>query len=143
MSKFATKAQLESLMADMAEKISIPLVAGDIYSTEERVVGIWIDGKPLYQKTIVGVLPNVVTEGTYVLSEPYHDIEDVDTIFIIESFSEDPAPSTYRRRLPYSLNNGNQIKVSISRDQIQYVSAVKTYNGLSVYTTVQYTKTTD
>ena len=25
---------------------------GDNYSTEERVVGTWIDGKPLYQKTI-------------------------------------------------------------------------------------------
>lgn len=28
------------------------VVAGEVYSTEERVVGTWIDGKPLYQKVI-------------------------------------------------------------------------------------------
>ena len=27
---------------------------GNNYSTEERVVGTWIDGKPVYQKTIIG-----------------------------------------------------------------------------------------
>lgn len=29
------------------------VVAGEVYSTEERVVGTWIDGKPIYQKAIV------------------------------------------------------------------------------------------
>ena len=29
------------------------VVAGDVYSTDERVVGTWIDGKPLYQKVLV------------------------------------------------------------------------------------------
>lgn len=29
------------------------VVAGEVYSTEERVVGTWIDGKPLYQKTLI------------------------------------------------------------------------------------------
>ena len=32
------------------------VVAGEVYSTEERVVGTWIDGKPLYQKTVTGAL---------------------------------------------------------------------------------------
>ena len=32
-----------------------PVIAPVIYSTDEREVGVWIDGKPLYQKTIVGV----------------------------------------------------------------------------------------
>lgn len=32
---------------------------GGSYSTEEQVVGTWIDGKPIYQKTInCGTLPN-------------------------------------------------------------------------------------
>lgn len=30
----------------------VPIGMGDIYSTEERQVGVWVDGKPLYQKTI-------------------------------------------------------------------------------------------
>lgn len=29
---------------------------GEVYSTEEQVIGTWIDGKPLYQKVITGVL---------------------------------------------------------------------------------------
>ena len=31
---------------------------GDCYSTEERMIGCWIDGKPLYQKTWVKTVPN-------------------------------------------------------------------------------------
>lgn len=31
------------------------VVAGDVYSTTERVVGTWIDGKPVYEKTFVNV----------------------------------------------------------------------------------------
>lgn len=35
------------------------VVAGEVYSTEEQVVGTWIDGKPVYQKTITGL--NIIT----------------------------------------------------------------------------------
>lgn len=37
------------------------VVAGDVYSTEERVVGTWIDGKPLYQKTYTGTCSQIET----------------------------------------------------------------------------------
>lgn len=30
-------------------------LAGEVYSTEEIRIGTWIDGKPLYKKTFVGV----------------------------------------------------------------------------------------
>lgn len=33
-------------------KKSVPVGLADIYSEEERVVGCWLDGKPLYQRTI-------------------------------------------------------------------------------------------
>lgn len=36
--------------------------AGDVYSTEEQVIGTWIDGKPLYQKTFIGT---VSSDGTF------------------------------------------------------------------------------
>lgn len=32
--------------------------SGVSYSTEEQVVGTWIDGKPLYQKTVIGSFTN-------------------------------------------------------------------------------------
>ena len=38
---------------------SMSITDGNEYSTDEQVVGKWIDGKPVYQKTIdLGVLPN-------------------------------------------------------------------------------------
>ena len=36
------------------------------YSTDEQTIGTWIDGKPLYQKTIVTSLPNTSTDGSAV-----------------------------------------------------------------------------
>ena len=30
---------------------------GEVYSTEETRIGTWIDGKPLYRKTLVGTSP--------------------------------------------------------------------------------------
>lgn len=36
------------------------------YSTSEKIVGTWIDGKPIYQKTFVTTLPDAETFGTVV-----------------------------------------------------------------------------
>lgn len=39
------------------------IVAGEVYSTEERVVGTWIDGRKIYQKTVeCGGLPNAAAK---------------------------------------------------------------------------------
>lgn len=117
------------------------------YSTTEKIVGTWINGKPLYQITIEGVMPNVATDGTYVSTNVQHNIPNIDMPFIVESFvldySDWPATSTLVRRLPYTTNAGYQLKASIGRALIQYASAIKAYNGSKVYTTIQYTKTTD
>ena len=117
------------------------------YSTTEKLVGTWINGKPLYQITIEGVMPNVTSDGTYVSTNVQHNIPNIDMPFIVESFvldySDWPATSTLVRRLPYTTNAGYQLKASIGRALIQYASAIKAYNGSKVYTTIQYTKTTD
>ena len=34
-------------------KYNLGSVMGDNYSTEEQVVGTWIDGKPLYRKVVI------------------------------------------------------------------------------------------
>ena len=122
-------------------------VAGTDYSTNEQVIGTWIDGKPLYQRVIVGTLPNCTTEGTVVASNVNHGITNVDLIFIASAFVKDyadwPTTSSMTRILPYTLNSGSQMKVSIGRTQIQYANGAKTMNGSSVYSVAQYTKTTD
>lgn len=47
-----------------------------IYSTEEREIGVWTDGKPLYQKTII--LPTSMS----ITSNTWTDIDDGDWSFV-------------------------------------------------------------
>lgn len=37
------------------------------YSTEEQIVGEWIDGRPIYEKVYIGTTPTVTTEGVVAL----------------------------------------------------------------------------
>lgn len=56
-------------------------VGGVNYSLEERKIGTWIDGKPLYEKTInFGNLPNATTK------EVPHGIENVDEIWVYDGY---------------------------------------------------------
>lgn len=36
-------------------QINSKLLKKDTYSTEEQIIGIWIDGKPIYRKVIIGI----------------------------------------------------------------------------------------
>ena len=40
----------------------------DIYSTTEKIIGCWTDGRPLYQKVVTTTLPTAVTDGEIVLN---------------------------------------------------------------------------
>lgn len=56
------------------------------YSTDEQIVGTWIDGKPLYEKTIKFNNKNVTAvENT---SELVHGISDIDTAFVHEAYAD-------------------------------------------------------
>ena len=53
------------------------------YSTTEQIVGTWIDGKTLYEKTVnFGALPNATTKTVA------HNITGVDHIWIYEGWAE-------------------------------------------------------
>ena len=108
----------------------------DVYSTAETMVGYWIDGKPLYQKTInFGSLPNATEKSIA------HGVSNVDTIWLYDGFT----------------NNGT-IKAPISfansySSDVCYVFYIKSnyiicrtgynYSDYSAYVTIRYTKTTD
>ena len=96
------------------------------YSTEEQVVGEWIDGKPLYQKTISKVV-NLSTSWTTV-----DTIENLDYATIIAG-----NVSSYTHMHPFFefVIDGNSIKVDTTNSG---------YSGNRlIIITVQYTKTTD
>lgn len=103
------------------------------YSTEEQVIGKWIDGKPIYRKVVdFGALPNAtsksvahnITNISYITNIKGTALQSNATNFIL-------LPTNYIN----SINVGN-INVQIS-----------TNNDLSAfdkcYLTIEYTKTTD
>lgn len=47
----------------------------EIYSTEEQVIGTWIDGKPIYRKIFTGV--SIMNQENAVMKNP---AENVDTV---------------------------------------------------------------
>lgn len=108
------------------------------YSTDEIVVGEWIDGKPLYRTTIV--LPNgtgQTTQKDFTLSD--YGITNVDEIFIVH-------PSYYRnvnQNIPFNFYDGSTYEVFVSPTTL---SVLVTYSPIAsnrMVITLEYTKTTD
>lgn len=105
------------------------------YSTTEKVVGTWIDGKPLYSKVVnLGALPD---NGTKSIA---HSIQNLKRVVKLEGF----AGSSVNKggiTLPHATNT----PVALYVDDTNV--SVKTSNNASAYTEayafVYYTKTTD
>lgn len=52
------------------------------YNTEEHIIGRWIDGKPLYEKTLKIDLNVKVDQRVYSINYSDYEVEDIDTSFI-------------------------------------------------------------
>ena len=130
----------------------------DLYSTTEKVVGCWTDGRPIYQKTFTGTIPNATTVGTGVSSTisvgaSVQDYIKLDFRFIASS----------KNQMDLSIYSDAQIGVSQSGDVnfngirlygspnsatnnkncIVVINSNTSSNGLSYTVTARYTKTTD
>ena len=117
-------------------KAITPLGAGDCYSTEERQVGTWIDGKPLYQKTIdVGSFPNNASK------QVAHNITNLGFVSLILLTATDGNGAYVS--IPFTSNSLSfQISCYISGEYIR-IDAFSNRSAFSGYATIQYTKTTD
>ena len=108
----------------------------EVYSTEERKIGTWINGKPLYRKTVyIEELPNENT-GIY-----EHGIPNIDEkwigngSFVIETNgNSSPIPNTW--------GTSEVSGIYISPQSI-YIKTTANYSPRSAYITIEYTKTTD
>lgn len=111
---------------------------GNDYSLDEQIVGTWIDGKPLYQKTIdCGSLPDTT----------YKEIETgLDTTAnVVNLFGYTTRIEGERMPLPFvSEKDSSQcIRVYITAERKIYISTGTNRIKWSAYITLQYTKTTD
>ena len=105
------------------------------YSETEHVVGVWIDGKTLYEKTVnIGALPNATTKVTA------HGISNLSWI---ESMRGVCFGSSTYLPLPFIDNSAltNNIRIDANQTNIS-VRTSGNYSAFSGYVTLRYTKTT-
>lgn len=124
--------QQENVLNDVKEYVD----SYNSYSTNEvKTGGKWIDGKPIYRKTIdCGALPNTSYKNVN------HNITNLD--YAIDWYGA-ARGGIYRMLLPNASNNtANAVEVYIDNDYVVILTGGDRsgYNG---YITIEYTKTTD
>ena len=103
------------------------------YSLEEQVIGTWIDGRPLYERTInlgsIEIIPNKTT-NLEISNENISEI--IDSRFIVSSSNISDNGVTY-------------IDLWKNGSIFAYMASAGwgAYSYRTVYLTIQYTKTTD
>ena len=136
---------------DMSEVISpLPSVYARLlkYSTEEQVVAIWTDGKPVYQKVLTGTITNQTSASTSVITN-FSIGASVDKGWIVSGYAFngsnalqalntcDIANNKYLRCM-VSNNNGGEFANMARLENHWWTSGTNT-----AVIVVQYTKTTD
>ena len=109
----------------------------DLYSTDEQLIGRWIDGKPLYQKVI-----NCGATPSRVCTFP-HGISNLETVVLLRGigrinerwdFLPYPTPDSITYQVRLDILKSSNIRFS-------YGSGADLYQ--EVYVIIQYTKSTD
>ena len=136
---FATKTWVKELLSKVLKKTV------NNYSLEEQRVGTWIDGKPIYQKTIECIMPQVTTDGTAVTISINHNIQNLNIFTNINAII---STKDYTFTLPWvtvsgNNRNPNSIHYDKTKNALMLVNRAKAYNDGIIYATLQYTKTTD
>lgn len=108
---------------------------GDVYSTEETVIGTWIDGRPIYRKTYdTGALTG--NSKSIQLNIPNIDLIWSTNISFGISITGNAFP------LPY-VGSDSQYNVSLYINKSIIHFNPSSQQATASYVTVEYTKTTD
>ena len=118
--------------------MTVPFGSVNDYSTTERVVGTWIDGKPLYQRVVQGTTGNE--------SNTWYTLANLGSTCVIRRGECWVITSTSLCPIPFGLSD---IRVTYNSDTKNGAITFNLGNNVSVtysrpiYAIVQYTKTTD
>ena len=121
-------------------KVNPTMIFSDLdYSTEEQMTGRrWIDGRPIYQKTLF-----IADSISNTEMQTSSTIENVDTVIKLNGFCKWNDGNSYAFPIPYitrSLDQSIQIFYEYSTKSIYIGTNITITN---VYATMIYTKTTD
>ena len=119
------------------------------YSTTEQVVGTWIDGKPLYEKTIIynnRIIGSPGVNGTTIYSLTNEEIKNITNG--IATFGDTGVGVYGTCFIPYVNDASNQFVGLYINTMDNTIVAFQRMNASTLYTenitfTIQYTKTTD
>lgn len=113
-----------------------PTPAADIYSTEEQVIGTWIDGKPIYRKVIRQQVDWAVTTAYEAKYIP-HGIENFSECISVRAIS-----AGYP--IPYITSSGGVETAvqSVTAESVKFINKIG-WSGYYIIITLEYTKTTD
>ena len=117
------------------------------YSLNERVVGTWIDGKPIYQKTLFIINKSLSSGDNTIIDDP--SFPSISTLISISLINYSPNHNTYHdvvRMYPDAAWTGgiNYINTSNGLTIVYNIGSNYANEGpFNIYVTVQYTKTTD
>ena len=113
----------------------------EVYSTEEKRIGTWIDGKPLYRKVVTIVSPDkALTNKTYPFDAP------VDTMATLHAvLQSQKSVSTSKYPLPFLYEENVYLSVWYSEGALwaRAGSSAVEYLNQPVTVRLEYTKTTD
>ena len=103
---------------------------GMTYSTSEQIVGKWIDGKPLYQKTVI---------GTY-NADAFADLG------LSPAFAQAVVVTAHKSGYPWQVLGRYTVLSNLwirENGQVVCDASSSEMTGATIYATIQYTKTTD
>lgn len=111
----------------------------DKYSTTEKVVGQWIDGKPLYQKTFeCSAIGNNTTTTTQL------GLSDLDVVVDFSVLMYNAGKTSFiKLPNPAATNSPYSVDCDIENGLLRIITHNGTYTTFKAHAIVQYTKTTD
>ena len=120
---------------DTANSPKVPTQALVEYSTNEKLVGYWVDGKAIYEKTVsCGALPNNNTKRIL------HGIANIDTIIDGRGVSSDN--SGVALFMPFGTpTTNNNVTLVANKREIVIVTGIDRTLFSTTYVTLRYTKT--
>lgn len=122
------------------------LSGGQNYSTSEQVIGTWIDGKPLYQKTFTGSFSVTTTGRAWYSIYSVNDLASlhIDKCMFINGLYKEPTQSFYIDMGVMKGNDGLYCSMLYNPSEgIKFVVCNGATGTGEFIFTIQYTKTTD
>ena len=114
-------------------------MGGGSYTYDEQIVGTWIDGKPIYQKTVnCGALPNTTQKNVN------HGIANIDQYVSVFGIFYDTSGTGESAMMPFATpNSKDNVGVWTKDKSTIALNTGSDRTSFSACVTLQYTKTTD